>query len=352
MTPGERGGAPALRRTPQAARVAGGAPAGAAGRADDRRHLPRLVDSAAGAGCARLPERLPWRLGLTQSPDGGWGDFVGLHPNRELPLYAAQAPDGALGPRRGRRCVRYLRAHHLGGFAWLLRDRTRGRAGRRADDRPARAGRRLRAALARGAGATATGDAPLAEALCRRATARWQRGTRRREAPARRRFGARADLRGDRPGEAELDRRAVAGAAAWRTAIARRVTAFLHAHDLFMLGLQAIDDVVDTNQDRALRGGDVPTALGCSPGALVRVGAEAGASGPPRPPRTAASPGSRPGCDAFADAIASWRLDGDRAGRRAGRHRHRGRDRGGGAERARTRPSASPRRRAPAAAPG
>ena len=51
----------------------------------------------------------------------------------------------------------------------------------------------------------------------------------------------------------------------------RRVPRFLHAHDLFMLGLPAVDDVVDANQDRALRGGDVPTALGCSPGALVRV---------------------------------------------------------------------------------
>ena len=42
-------------------------------------------------------ERLPWTLGLTQSPDGRWSDFVHLHPNRQLPLYAAQGPDGELG---------------------------------------------------------------------------------------------------------------------------------------------------------------------------------------------------------------------------------------------------------------
>ena len=67
-------------------------------------------------------ERLPWRLGLTQSPDGGWGDFVGLHPNRDLPIYAAQAADAGLVPTRSE-LRRFLRAHHFGGFCWLLRDR-------------------------------------------------------------------------------------------------------------------------------------------------------------------------------------------------------------------------------------
>jgi hypothetical protein len=91
---------------------------------------------------------------------------------------------------------------------------------------------------------------------------------------------------------------------------ARRVTAFLRAHDLFMLGLQAIDDVIDINQDKALHGGDVPTALGCSAGALMRVApklvqraAEVAAEG-------------RFGwfarwLEAFAQAIAGWRLAGD-----------------------------------------
>ena len=67
-------------------------------------------------------ERLPWTLGLTQSPDGRWSDFVRLHPNRQLPLYAAQAPNGELA-LTAVQLKPFLRAHHLGAFAWLVRDR-------------------------------------------------------------------------------------------------------------------------------------------------------------------------------------------------------------------------------------
>ena len=59
----------------------------------------------------------------------------------------------------------------------------------------------------------------------------------------------------------------------------RRVNAFLHAHDLFLVGLQAIDDVIDTDEDRALRGADVPSALRCSPGALMRAAPKLRAAG-------------------------------------------------------------------------
>ena len=59
----------------------------------------------------------------------------------------------------------------------------------------------------------------------------------------------------------------------------RRVTAFLHAHDLFLLGLQAIDDVVDANAgSRAARRrrSDRARLLAGRAGA---GGAEAGAAG-------------------------------------------------------------------------
>ena len=90
----------------------------------------------------------------------------------------------------------------------------------------------------------------------------------------------------------------------------RRVNAFLHAHDLYLVGLQAIDDVIDMDEDRALRGTDVPSALHCSAGALVRAA--------PKLVRRAAATAAAGGftwfatwLDAFADAISSWRLAGD-----------------------------------------
>ena len=172
-----------------------------------------LVDWAAGARCAQPAERLPWTLGLTRSPDGGWGDFVRLHPNRELPLYAAQAPDGELGltarPSSTTTCAPTTSAASPGCCA------TASRTGRSTvDDQLLELADAFEAALARGDRRRRRGTAPLAEALFRRATARWQRGTRAEQTAARRRFGAGADLRGHRPGEAGLDRRAVAGAAA------------------------------------------------------------------------------------------------------------------------------------------
>src|SRR5262249_41528348 len=118
--------------------------------------------------------QLPWRLGLTATPDGGWGDFVGLHPNRHLPVYAAQAPGGALSLGRAG-FARHLYAHHVGGFMWLRRDRMED--GQVAVDQTLIAladtfDRRWREALV-----DATGDGALAALLCRRAGARWRRGT-------------------------------------------------------------------------------------------------------------------------------------------------------------------------------
>jgi hypothetical protein len=250
--------------------------------------------------------RLPWRLGLTRSPAGGWGDFVGLHPNRELPLYAAEDGDGELAvPRVELR--RFLHAHHLGGFCWLLRDRIEDG---QVDDDP-----RLRALGAifedrwREALAGAMGDGTLAEALCDRAAARWQRGTR-----AEHRLLAARSMRA--PIYASVVKEKLSWIAVPSQALlmkrgtARRVTAFLRAHELFMLGLQAIDDVIDTKQDEVLRGGDVPTALGCSAGALMRVA--------PKLVQRAAEVATegRFGwfarwLEAFARAIAGWRLAGD-----------------------------------------
>ena len=190
--------------------------------------------------------------------------------------------------------VRYLRAHHLGGFTWLLRDRLED--GQVAEPTTS-CSSWPRSSI--GAGArrwpTATGDAALADAALpprRRALA---------ARDARRAARARARGRCARRSTRRSCARSWAGSACrrrrccWRSGDPRRVTAFLHAHDLFLLGLQAIDDVIDANAgSRAARRRRSERAR------LLAGRAGAGrrrswCSGRRRPPRTAASPGSRPG---------------------------------------------------------
>ena len=251
-------------------------------------------------------ERLPWTLGLTQSPDGRWSDFVRLHPNRQLPLYAAQGPDGELG-LTAEQLNHFLRAHHLGAFAWLVRDRMEDGQVKVDDqllDLAEAFEQRWREAIIEG-----TGDGLLADALFRRATARWERGTR-----AERNVLAAGSVRA--PIYAAIVREKLGWIGAPSQALLqvtgdrRRVNAFLHAHDLYLVGLQAIDDVIDMDEDRALRGADFPSALHCSAGALVRAA--------PKLVRLAAARAATGGftwfatwLDAFAGAVSSWRLPGD-----------------------------------------
>jgi len=258
-----------------------------------------------------LAESLPWKLGLARSPDGGWSEFVGLHPNRALPVYAAEVDDGdgaiCLPPERLRL---FVAAHHLGGFYWLLRDRLRdGQIGAAAEREHlpelARAfGQRWREVLAR-----ATGDETLVDLLVRGATSRWRRGT-----ELERRAAASGTVHPTQYAAYVRDKLAWIGAPSQGLILAcgdaARLGAFLRAHDLFMLALQVIDDVIDRDEDRALRGRDVPTALHCSPGALLRVA--------PKLAGQAAAVAQAGGfswfsswLDAFGDAIVAWRLEGD-----------------------------------------
>jgi hypothetical protein len=254
-------------------------------------------------------ERLPWTLGLTPSPERPWSDFVRLHPNRELPLYAAQAPGGGLGLSADD-LGPFLRAHHLGAFAWLVRDRLE-------DEQVAGDEQLLELADLfeerwREAIVDGTGKVVLAETLFRRATIRWQRGTR-----AEKEVLARGSMRA--PIYAAIVREKLGWIATPSQALLQvsadphRLTPFLHAHDLYLCGLQVIDDVIDADEDRVLRGASVPGALGCSPGALVRAA--------PKLVRRAAATAAAGGfgwfatwLDAFAGAISSWRLAGDGLG--------------------------------------
>jgi hypothetical protein len=213
--------------------------------------------------------RLPHRLGVAHSPEGGWQEFVCLHPNRDLPLYAAEAAGTITLPAAA--LLRYTRAHHVGGFTWLLRDRLAD--GQVVPDAVLLAlsrelGNRWRHSLE-----DACGDAPLVRRVVGAVTHRWRRGTGRERAllreggmsPALYAEVVRDKLRWISAASMCLVSCSAAGAAE------QRARAFLRAHDLFLLGLQAVDDVNDAAEDRALHGHDVAGALGCTAGALLRV---------------------------------------------------------------------------------
>jgi hypothetical protein len=261
------------------------------------------------AGLRPLARRLPHRLGLARTPDGGWEEFVNLHPNRELPVYAAQASTGHADglSLSSDRVVRFIRAHHYGGFSWLLRDRV---ADGQVDGDPSLRqlsdvlGQRWRAALEQ-----ATGDPALTGAVIDEVTERWLRGTARERAV----LGAGS---ADPAAYAGVVRDKLRWIAAPSDCLLRaagspaRAHGFQRAHDLFLLGLQAIDDVNDQDEDRALYGTDMATALGCTAGALLRVA--------PKLVGRAAQVASEAGFSwlafwltAFARAIEPWHRGGD-----------------------------------------
>jgi len=218
---------------------------------------------------------LPHRLGMARSPDSGWQEVISLHPNRELPLYAAELGGGRA--RAPDQVLPFVRAHHYGGFAWLLRDRIAdGQLA--ADGSLIELGRVLADRWQRSL-VDASGDAGLARWTVDAVTARWTRavsGERRVLAAGGVRPAVYAALVRDKLrwiaapsvclllGGGPLDE---------PEARARqdRARAFQRAYDLFLLGLQAIDDVNDAEEDRGLYGRDVAGALGCSAGALLRI---------------------------------------------------------------------------------
>lgn len=230
--------------------------------------LRELIASLPGA-LRPVARALPHRLGLTASPSGGFEDFVILHPNRELPLYAAEdpaAPGGMIvAPERA---LRFVRAHHFGGFCWLLRDRLAdGQVQEDAALLELRDRMWERWIDALGA---ATEDVMLTREVVDDVTARWRRGVRH----------EREMLRGGtlRPAPyAGMVREKLRWISASSLALLigagqrERARLFQRGYDLFLLSLQCIDDVKDQREDRALHGRDVPAALGCSPSALLRA---------------------------------------------------------------------------------
>src|SRR5581483_6036162 len=120
---------------------------------------------------------LPHRLGLTSSNEGQFGDFVTLHPNRELPVYAAEdtSVDGG-GEVPPDRVASFQRAHHLAAFYWLVRDRLAdGQV--TADDQLTQACELLRQRWVDTLTA-ATEDPGVAQYLIEEVTLDWERGVR------------------------------------------------------------------------------------------------------------------------------------------------------------------------------
>jgi hypothetical protein len=253
-------------------------------------------------------QSLPYRLGLTKWPGGGFEDFVILHPNRDLPAYAAEdetGPDGI--SLSAERLTRFRRAHHFGGFYWLLRDRLAdGQV--IADDTLLALRDLLFDRWARALGA-ATGDAALAHDVIDAVASRWQRGTREERAALRRGWARPYDY-------ARIVGEKLRWISAAPTALLlsvgqrERATLFQHAYDLFLLSLQCIDDVSDQEEDQRLYGSSVPAALGCSAGALLRAAPKLAARGADL---------AAEGCftrlaawfDTFSRAVAAWSVDGD-----------------------------------------
>lgn len=73
--------------------------------------------SALPAWAEEIASALPFRIGLTERPEGPWEDFITLDVDRALPFYAA---DETVDPAR---IERFVRAHHAAGFYGVLQDR-------------------------------------------------------------------------------------------------------------------------------------------------------------------------------------------------------------------------------------
>src|SRR5215831_4804780 len=198
---------------------------------------------------------LPHRLGMAKSPQAGWHEVISLHPNRELPLYAAEPGDGhSLAPER---ILPFVRAHHYGGFAWLVRDRIAD--GQVGPDGPLiELGRMFDDCWQRSL-EEACGDKALVRGLVDAVSVRWTRavsGERTALAAGGVRPAAYASLVRDKLRWIAVPSLClILGGGRRDQEDARRrlgrAHAFQRAHDLFLLGLQALDDVNDAVEDRA-----------------------------------------------------------------------------------------------------
>ena len=278
--------------------------------------VPSLEDSYSWL-TASLPSRLaetaralPKRLGLGTAAEGGWTDFVGLHPNRELPLYAAQEIDEDTGGL----CLspaelhRFVRAHHVGGFAWLLRDRLAdGQVP--ADEQLMELARRYTEGW-RDALAEATGDAGLDGGGDGRRDGPLAPGHRRRAERRQSRDAEPGRLRRHGSGQAGLGGHAVTGPAAlvWRGYPLARLPGGARSLSAWACKPSTMSSIakrtVPVEAPTFRRGSDArPVHCFGSPPNWWRA--------PPSGPRRAGFSWIGGWLETFAHAIVAWRIDGD-----------------------------------------
>lgn len=212
-----------------------------------------------------VSNQLPFRLGLVREPGGQWADFAKLELNRELPRFVA-ADLLASCEQQEFDCELFCRAHYLGAVYGLIADRI-------ADGQVQLTSelghlRRLFREEWENALRLAVRDRGRARLEIANSLAAWRRGIRHE-----REYIARGHLTPS--GYAQVNRDKlywIAASARCLVACLRRepyVARFQRIYDLFMCGLQCLDDFTDADRDRAARGCDVPSALSVAPGSLL-----------------------------------------------------------------------------------
>lgn len=223
-----------------------------------RAFLPTLAPARRG-----LAAELPYRLGLTRDPEGGFEDFIRLPPNRDLVAFAA---DSAALPRE--LIERYRAAYCHGVYHGLLADRL---ADRQAFPGPELLALRdtLRERWQQALSA-ATADPTLAARAVRQALDDLTRGvSMEQEALA----AGNLSL-SDYTESVRLKSRWISLAPTLllqQTAGGLRSASFERSYALLILGLQCADDALDAAEDEALHGTSIPSALGFPPGGLFRA---------------------------------------------------------------------------------
>lgn len=217
--------------------------------------------SALPAWAEEIASALPFRIGLTERPEGPWEDFITLDVDRALPFYAA---DETVDPAR---IERFVRAHHAAGFYGVLQDRIDDGQVSREPELIALASLLRRHWWRALAGAIE--DPRRARAMVAQAVRRM-------------RYGTRLEMRMRRErGDARLYGQATALKLDWVMLAARalllyssapaRAASFCRAYRPVLVALQVLDDIADADEDRALHGATTAGALEVSQAALERA---------------------------------------------------------------------------------
>jgi hypothetical protein len=214
-----------------------------------------------------LVKALPYRLGITDRPDGGWHDYVHYEPLYDLPgfltdLVAKGVPHSLLD--------RYRRAHHISGFYGLLIDRVAD--GQVQQDPALRADRAWLRKAWENSLVRATGRPGAARRWIAPALKNWRRGVQQEQLAIRNRRMEPCDYR-----EIVVLKVNHLFVSAQAMMLCLEVEPRIRARakevfDLVLLALQCNDDATDAAEDTRVWGIGTPELLGIQPSALRRAG--------------------------------------------------------------------------------